>query len=66
MIGRADIDDRVRGWGLREDVVEKDYVLGWGTLGDWRRSRIGCDVGVQGRDVLEEVLYRDISFLGGP
>ena len=29
MIGRADIDDRVRRWGLREDVVEKDYVLGW-------------------------------------
>lgn len=29
MIGRADIDDRVRLWGLREEVVEKDYVLGW-------------------------------------
>lgn len=29
MIGRADLDDRVRRWGLREDVVEKDYVLGW-------------------------------------
>lgn len=29
MISRADIDDRVRRWELREDVVEKDYVLGW-------------------------------------
>ena len=29
MITRADIDDRVRLWGLREDVVEKDYALGW-------------------------------------
>lgn len=29
MIRRAAIDDRVREWGLREDVVEKDYVLGW-------------------------------------
>ena len=29
MISRADINDRVRLWGLREDVVEKDYVLGW-------------------------------------
>ena len=29
MIGRADLDDRVRAWGLRDDVVEKDYVLGW-------------------------------------
>lgn len=29
MIGRGDIAARVREWGLREDVVEKDYVLGW-------------------------------------
>lgn len=29
MITRADIVERVAEWGLREDVVEKDYVLGW-------------------------------------
>ena len=29
MITRAAIEERVREWGLREDVVEKDYVLGW-------------------------------------
>lgn len=29
MIGRADIVERVREWGLTEEVVEKDYVLGW-------------------------------------
>ncbi len=29
MIGHADIVERTREWGLREDVVEKDYVLGW-------------------------------------
>ena len=29
MISRADINDRVRRWELREDVVEKNYVLGW-------------------------------------
>ncbi len=29
MIVRADVIDRVRSWGLREEVVEKDYVLGW-------------------------------------
>lgn len=29
MITRFDIDERVREWGLREDVVEKDYALGW-------------------------------------
>lgn len=29
MITRFDLDERVREWGLREEVVEKDYVLGW-------------------------------------
>jgi predicted nucleotidyltransferase component of viral defense system len=29
MISRVSLDDRVREWGLREDIVEKDYVLGW-------------------------------------
>ena len=29
MITRAVLDERVREWGLRDDVVEKDYVLGW-------------------------------------
>ena len=31
MIGRYDIDDQERTWGLHEDVVEKDCVFGW----DW-------------------------------
>jgi predicted nucleotidyltransferase component of viral defense system len=29
VIARADIVQRVAEWGLREDVVEKDYILGW-------------------------------------
>lgn len=29
MIGRPAIVERVTEWGLREDVVEKDYALGW-------------------------------------
>jgi predicted nucleotidyltransferase component of viral defense system len=29
VITRALLDERVREWGLRDDVVEKDYVLGW-------------------------------------
>ena len=29
MITRFDIDQRVREWGLAEEVVEKDYVLSW-------------------------------------
>ncbi len=40
MISRADIDDRVRRWDLREDVVEKDYVLGWVLWGIGTESRL--------------------------
>lgn len=29
MIARSVLDERVGEWGLRDDVVEKDYVLGW-------------------------------------
>jgi predicted nucleotidyltransferase component of viral defense system len=29
MISRTDLNERVREWGLREDVVEKDYAIGW-------------------------------------
>ena len=29
MISRFDLDERVREWRLRDDVVEKDYVIGW-------------------------------------
>jgi len=29
VIARADIVERVAEWGLTEEVVEKDYVLGW-------------------------------------
>ncbi|MGB2753528.1 MAG: nucleotidyl transferase AbiEii/AbiGii toxin family protein [Phycisphaerae bacterium] len=29
MISKFVLEERVREWGLREDVVEKDYVLGW-------------------------------------
>jgi predicted nucleotidyltransferase component of viral defense system len=29
MIPRAALQERVEEWGLTEEVVEKDYVLGW-------------------------------------
>ena len=29
MIGKGDVIERVKEWGLREGAVEKDYVIGW-------------------------------------
>jgi hypothetical protein len=41
MIPRAAIDTRVREWGLRHSVVEKDYVLGWLLWGIGRHPVLG-------------------------
>jgi len=41
MIPRAAIDQRVREWGLRHNVVEKDYVLGWLLWGIGRHPVLG-------------------------
>lgn len=41
MIPRASIDQRVREWGLRHDVVEKDNVLGWLLWGIGRHPVLG-------------------------
>jgi len=41
VITRADIDQRVREWGLREDVVEKDYVIGWLLWGIGSETTLG-------------------------
>ena len=29
MITRAELQERVREWGLREETVEKDFAIGW-------------------------------------
>lgn len=38
MISRIDIEERVREWGLREDIIEKDYVIGWVLWGIGRHT----------------------------
>ena len=29
MIARTELNERIREWSIREDVIEKDYVIGW-------------------------------------
>jgi predicted nucleotidyltransferase component of viral defense system len=41
VIRRADIVERVREWGLAEEIVEKDYVLGWLLWGVGRDPALG-------------------------
>jgi hypothetical protein len=39
MISRGALQARAREWGLTEEVVEKDYVLGWLLWGSARIQR---------------------------
>lgn len=34
MISHEDIKNLVGEWSLREDIIEKDYVIGWDSLGN--------------------------------
>ena len=33
LITRTELNERIREWGIREDVIEKDYVIGWALWG---------------------------------
>jgi hypothetical protein len=39
MITKQNILERAKEWGLRPEIVEKDYVLGWLLAGNRRSKR---------------------------
>lgn len=62
MITRLDIDERVREWGLREDVVEKDYVLSWLLWGIGSDERLGLDWVFKGGTCLKKCYLETYRF----
>lgn len=62
MIGRADIDDRVREWGLPEQVVEKDYVLGWLLWGIGRHPELRRSWAFKGGTCLKKCYIETYRF----
>jgi predicted nucleotidyltransferase component of viral defense system len=62
MITRADIVERVREWGLREDVVEKDYVLGWVLWGISAHSRLSTQWVFKGGTCLKKCYIETYRF----
>ena len=75
MISRAELNDRVREWGLREDIVEKDYVIGWLLWGIGSDPTLSVSWAFKGGTCLKKCYletYRfseDLDFtvlLGGP
>ena len=75
MISRTELNERVQEWGLREDVVEKDYVIGWLLWGIGSNPRLSASWAFKGGTCLKKCYletYRfseDLDFtvlLGGP
>ncbi|MEI8334117.1 MAG: nucleotidyl transferase AbiEii/AbiGii toxin family protein [Chloroflexota bacterium] len=62
MIGRADSVTRVREWGLREDVVEKDYVLGWTLWGIGTDPELGARWAFKGGTCLKKCYIETYRF----
>lgn len=62
MIRRADIVERVREWGLTEEVVEKDYVLGWVLYGIGTHPRLGSEWVFKGGTCLKKCYIETYRF----
>lgn len=62
MITRADIVERVGEWGLREDVVEKDYVLGWVLWGIGADPELGTRWAFKGGTCLKKCYVETYRF----
>lgn len=62
MISRAAIDQRVREWGLRHEVVEKDYVLGWLLWGIGRDPVLGDNWVFKGGTCLKKCYIETYRF----
>ena len=62
MITRTDLDERVREWDLRDDVVEKDYVIGWLLWGIGSDSRLSRSWAFKGGTCLKKCYIETFRF----
>ena len=66
MITRTDLNDRVREWSLRDDVVEKDYVIGWVLWGIGSDPQLSGGWAFKGGTCLKKCYVETYPFLRGP
>lgn len=62
MISRTELNERVREWGLREDVIEKDYVIGWLMWGIGSNSRLSTSWAFKGGTCLKKCYLETYRF----
>jgi len=62
MISRTELNERVREWGLREDVIEKDYIIGWLLWGIGSNSRLSTSWAFKGGTCLKKCYLETYRF----
>ncbi len=62
MISRTALEERVREWQLREEVVEKDYVLGWLLWGIGAHERLASNWVFKGGTCLKKCYIETYRF----
>lgn len=62
MISRTELNERVQEWGLREDVVEKDYVIGWLLWGIGSNPRLSASWAFKGGTCLKKCYLETYRF----
>jgi predicted nucleotidyltransferase component of viral defense system len=62
MISRTDLNERVREWGLREDIIEKDYVIGWLLWGIGSNPRLSASWAFKGGTCLKKCYLETYRF----
>lgn len=62
MIGRTALNERVQEWGIREDVVEKDYVIGWLLWGIGSDPKLGMTLVFKGGTCLKKCYMETYRF----
>lgn len=62
LISRTALNERVREWGLREDVVEKDYVIGWVLWGIGSDARLAISWAFKGGTCLKKCYIETYRF----
>ena len=59
MISRTILNERVRQWHVREDVVEKDYVIGWALWAIGTEPRLADSWAFKGGTCLKKCYIED-------
>jgi len=65
MIDRREILEAASALSLLPSIVEKDYILGWVLAGINSHEELAANWGFQRRDMPQEMLLRNLPFLGG-